>query len=214
MPTSKGHAGAGAGLSRGRRADPPSQFGITCSVGEHPTRAHSPCQAKLLRVLESREVMRVGARQLDVRFRSATNVDLGDLVNRGGSARTSSIGWRASPFASAPAPAPSHVFVIDTSLDCENAHSSGSQSLLFRGGGRGLTRIMVTVTLSFPTLGAAAYLLVRRPASGAAVVAPGRVIGGAPSRHQMSPDVRVRYKDEASSERFSRSFSPPTSLVR
>ena len=52
-------------------------------VGELPP----PLQAKLLRVLETREVLRVGgvrARKIDVRFIAATNRDLEAEVSRGG----------------------------------------------------------------------------------------------------------------------------------
>jgi two-component system response regulator AtoC len=51
-------------------------------IGELPL----PTQAKLLRVLESREVMRLGSvapRQVDVRFIAATNRDLGEQVGAG-----------------------------------------------------------------------------------------------------------------------------------
>lgn len=51
-------------------------------VGEMPL----PTQAKLLRVLESRQVSRLGAlapRAIDVRFVAATNRDLGEQVNAG-----------------------------------------------------------------------------------------------------------------------------------
>jgi len=52
-------------------------------IGELPL----PTQAKLLRVLESREVTRLGSvtpRKIDVRFVAATNQDLGEQVARGG----------------------------------------------------------------------------------------------------------------------------------
>ncbi|GMV18251.1 MAG: sigma 54-interacting transcriptional regulator [Polyangiaceae bacterium] len=52
-------------------------------IGELPL----PTQAKLLRVLESREVTRLGSvtpKKIDVRFVAATNRDLGDHVARGG----------------------------------------------------------------------------------------------------------------------------------
>ncbi|MBK7584763.1 MAG: sigma 54-interacting transcriptional regulator [Myxococcales bacterium] len=52
-------------------------------IGELPL----PTQAKLLRVLESREVTRLGSvtpRKIDVRFVAATNRDLGEQVAKGG----------------------------------------------------------------------------------------------------------------------------------
>jgi DNA-binding NtrC family response regulator len=51
-------------------------------IGEMPL----PTQAKILRVLESREVTRLGAltpKRIDIRFVAATNRDLGDQVGHG-----------------------------------------------------------------------------------------------------------------------------------